>query len=83
MRRRRRTSCRVLLEQLSAYLDGDLPTVECEAIERHAARCPRCAEVIADLKTIGGLCRRAGSAPLPAPIRQRARERIRRLLTPL
>jgi anti-sigma factor RsiW len=72
--------CRVLLEQLSAYLDGDLPAVECDAIARHAARCARCADVIADLKTIGGLCRRAGSAPLPAPVRRRAREQIRRLI---
>jgi anti-sigma factor RsiW len=69
-----------MLEQLSAYLDGDLPAVECETIERHARRCTRCTAVIADLRKVGGLCRRAASTPLPPAVRRRAQEHIRRLM---
>jgi anti-sigma factor RsiW len=70
----------MMLEQLSAYLDGDLPAVECDVIEHHAGRCARCTAVIADLKKIGGLCRRAASTPLPPAVRKRAREQIKRLM---
>jgi anti-sigma factor RsiW len=72
--------CRVLLERLSAYLDSDLPGVECRRIEAHARRCPRCADVIEDLRKTTNLCRRAAGQPLPSGVRQAARERIRRLL---
>jgi anti-sigma factor RsiW len=74
------TSCRLLLERLSAYIDGDLPAPACRRIERHARQCPRCSTVIDDLRRTTGLCRRAGEAPLPAPVRKLARERIRRLM---
>jgi len=75
-----RTSCRMMLERLSAYLDGDLPAAECETIARHARRCPRCREVIAGLRQTTGLCRDAAERPLPSAVRQRAQASIRRLL---
>ena len=71
---------RTLLERLSAYLDGDLPAKECDAIARHAETCPRCARVLADLKRTTGLCREAAKKPLPAAVRDRARARIRQLM---
>jgi anti-sigma factor RsiW len=74
------TSCRLLLERLSAYIDGDLPASACDRIERHARQCRRCATVIEELRRTTGLCRRAGEAPLPASVRKLARERIRRLM---
>jgi anti-sigma factor RsiW len=80
----RRTSrepdCHILAERLSAYLDGDLPTAACASIRRHAKSCRRCAALIDDLQKTAGLCRRAGTRPLPLSVRARAKARIRALL---
>jgi anti-sigma factor RsiW len=72
--------CQAILENISAYLDGDLDQTACDAIERHCHGCPRCGEVVKSLRETVGLCRQAGSAPLPESVRQRARESVRRLL---
>lgn len=80
MTKTRTHDCRVMLERLSAYLDGDLPAGQCRTIERHARGCARCTRVIEELRHTSGLCREAGSRPLPAPVRARAVERIRRLI---
>ena len=73
--------CDLLVEQLSAYLDGDLGPAVCARIRRHSKTCPRCAALIDDLQQAVGLCRRAGQAPLPAAVRSRARTRMRLLLS--
>jgi anti-sigma factor RsiW len=75
-----RGECRVLLERLSAYLDGDLSARACAAVERHSRTCPRCAAAIADLRETTGLCRRAGTMPLPDAVRRRAQARLRRVI---
>jgi anti-sigma factor (TIGR02949 family) len=80
MTTKRQAHCQVLLERLSAYLDGDLSAASCRAIERHAEGCPRCTELIADLRRTVGLCQRAANTPLPATVRARARSRIRALM---
>jgi anti-sigma factor RsiW len=80
MTRTSSSSCRILLERLSAYLDGDLPASECRKIEAHADRCPRCTEVLDDFRKTTGLCRHAGERPLPPAVRKMAREHVRRLL---
>jgi anti-sigma factor RsiW len=72
--------CDVLLERLSAYLDGDLPAGECRKIERHSRTCARCASVTDDLRRTAGLCRQAGTRPLPAAVKRRAQQRIRQLV---
>jgi len=72
--------CTALMASISAYLDGELEGVECAAIERHCAACPRCAALVEGLRHTIGLCRDVGTAPLPEPVRARARERVRRLL---
>jgi anti-sigma factor RsiW len=80
MTRQSSSSCRVLLERLSAYLDGDLPASQCRKIEAHAETCLRCTEVLADFRKATGLCRHAGERPLPPAVRKMAREHVRRLL---
>lgn len=72
--------CRELLAGISANLDGDLDATACEAIERHSQECAQCAEVVKGLRETVGLCRQAGSVPLPEAVRQRARDSVRRLL---
>ena len=78
--RTRIDSCRMLVERLSAYLDGDLAPSTCTKIRRHAKACPRCAALIGDLRSTVGVCRRAGQQPLPAAVRARAKARVRALL---
>ena len=75
-----KTDCQTILAGISAYLDGELDTTACDAIERHCHECPRCAALVTGLRDTVGLCRQAGSVPLPESVRQRARASVRRLL---
>lgn len=72
--------CRQLLASVSAYLDGDLETGVCQSIETHCRGCAGCAEIVAGLRETAGLCRQAGSVPVPEAVRRRALARVRRLL---
>lgn len=72
--------CRRVLALVSAYLDGDLDAAACASIEAHVGQCAGCADVIAGLRDAVGLCRQAGSVPVPEEVRERARARIQRLL---
>ena len=65
---------------MSAYLDGDLEAGACESIETHCRECADCAEIVAGLRETAGLCRQAGSLPVPEAVRRRALARVRRLL---
>ena len=57
------TSCRDILANISGYLDGELDRAACDAIERHAQGCPRCAALVDGLRETVGLCRQAGRVP--------------------
>lgn len=72
--------CHAVLMLVSAYLDGDLDRASCESIEVHCRACPACADVVAGLREAVGLCRRAGSVPVPEDVLERARARVRRLM---
>jgi anti-sigma factor RsiW len=80
MKSRATGECRILLERLSAFLDGDLSARACTAIERHSRTCRRCAAAIDDLRRTTGLCRRAATVPLPDAIRRRAQARLRTVI---
>jgi len=72
--------CRAILAGISAYLDGELETSACDAIERHCETCPSCARAVDGLRETIGLCRGAARVPIPADTRDKARARIRALL---
>ena len=74
------TDCQSILANISAYLDGESDRTACEAIEAHCRTCARCAAVVSGLRETVGLCRQAGSMPLPPSVRERARDSVRRLL---
>jgi anti-sigma factor RsiW len=74
------TACGAMLAGISAYLDGDLDAPACQTIERHCRDCAPCATLVEGLRETIGLCRKAGSTPLPEPVRQRAKASIERLL---
>jgi anti-sigma factor RsiW len=70
-----------VIAQIQAYVDGELPAVECSGIEQHCATCEPCAALVQGLRQTIGVCREAGRAPLPESVRARAREQVKRLLT--
>lgn len=74
------SACRETLQNISAYLDGELDTTACEAIEAHSRGCPGCASLVEGLRTTLGLCRKAAEVKLPDDVRQRARASVQRLL---
>lgn len=80
MAKRTVTSCDMVIERLSAFLDRDLSATECARISRHVARCARCTTLTTELRETMGMCQRASKAPLPPALRQRARHSIQRLL---
>ena len=73
-------TCHEVLTNISGYLDGELDTTACDAIERHCQDCASCAGLVNGLRETVGLCREAATAPLPDAVRQRARDSVRRLL---
>ena len=73
-------TCREVLANISGYLDGELDTTACDAIEQHCLACPSCAALVNGLRETIGLCRQAATVPLPDAVRRRALESVRQLL---
>ena len=73
-------TCKEVLANISSYLDGELDTTACDAIEQHCLTCPSCSAVVNGLRETIGLCRQAATVPLPDDIRRRARDSVRQLL---
>jgi hypothetical protein len=63
--------CRTVHEQLSAYVDGDLPAPMREALDRHFAQCPACQRTCVELQTVIAWVRDLPSiAPSPTFLHQ-------------
>jgi anti-sigma factor RsiW len=73
--------CTMMLEQISAYLDGELPASTCVLIERHCNTCDACRTLVAGLRQTLGVCREAGRRPVPPSVRELAKRRVAQLLT--
>jgi len=52
---------------INQYLDGELSPRVAERVEEHLAGCPRCAEVLEDLRGADAALRRASPAAQPVP----------------
>jgi Putative zinc-finger len=59
-------SCRQSTETLSAFVDGDLPPAEAQALRAHVAGCPRCTASIGELRVMVTAAR-ALERPEPPP----------------
>jgi anti-sigma factor RsiW len=80
MRRSASSACRAHLEQLSRYVDGDLPLRARMGTVNHLAHCPCCQDLVDSLKRTVVLCHAEGRRRLPPAVRARARARIAQLL---
>lgn len=58
-------------ENLSAYLDGELPAVERSLVEAHLAGCPDCRAVLGQLNAVSGLVKKHVMEPVPASLEKK------------
>jgi anti-sigma factor RsiW len=72
--------CDDRLDDLFAWLDGELAPARARVIERHVAACDRCGSLAEDLRRAIAACRMAGDCRIPATIHRRARARAAQML---
>ena len=68
--------CVDLLQQLSAYIDDELPTDICSELRRHLGTCPNCEVFVASLRQTVTLCRHSQAPQLSARDRAEIRREI-------
>ena len=78
-------TCQEVQEQLSAYVDGELPPGEAQALQRHLEQCVACRELADELtsvaRVLSSLPRHAAPAELSEEIRSRLERQL--LLAPM
>lgn len=74
--------CRELFEKLSEYLDNELDTANCDAIEAHLQNCQPCQACLATLQQTVALCRELKASSMPEAASNRLRITIERLMAP-
>lgn len=62
---------RTCRENLSAYLDGELPREEKALLESHLAGCPECGKVLAGLKSLSLLIHKHAMEPVPLSLKNK------------
>jgi anti-sigma factor RsiW len=65
--------CKRLLSQMSAYMDGELPSDFCGKLEAHLSDCPNCRVMLDSLTQTVRICREGVSEPLPDELKQSLR----------
>lgn len=70
--------CRILLERMSEYLDGELPPEELTDIESHLHLCGHCEACLAALRRTIEICRSHELPAMPAEVRRELHEAMRR-----
>ena len=69
-------SCGEVLEQLSDYVDFELPPGACGEVDSHLAGCPECREFVDSLRAVIALFRGHAPGASPRPLNDRARGEI-------
>jgi RNA polymerase sigma-70 factor (ECF subfamily) len=76
----RAEGCPDVLGISSQRLEGEADARLCEEMDRHIARCPRCAATSEGLTRSLALCRAVREAPVPAGVQGSVRRAVRELL---
>lgn len=58
-------TCKEAIELLAAYLDGELPPGQKQALEEHLGACAPCVDFVATYRQTPGLCKKALEAKMP------------------
>ncbi len=59
-------NCEAVAQELSAYIDGELPAAEAQALAAHLAQCEHCRNELAELKRVADLIRVLPAKKAPA-----------------
>ena len=70
--------CRAMFARLSEFVDGELPSTQCEEIEAHVRGCTPCEGFVRTLRRTVALCQRLPATPLPDAMRQELRSLLER-----
>jgi len=71
--------CFGVFARLSEYLDGELPDMSCEDIERHIADCAPCVQFVESLRKSIDLTRGFSAEEQPAPMPEDVKQKLRSL----
>ncbi len=69
--------CSIYRDDLSAYIDGELTWDEREAIEKHMAACPACADEVEVLRHTQKLCQQLEDVNPPSDLTSSIMDRVR------
>ena len=69
--------CKQVFEQLSEYIDGELPPDLCEQLDRHIGDCPPCVQFVQSLRTSTALCKKMKRSTSPDPVSDEDRATLR------
>jgi anti-sigma factor (TIGR02949 family) len=77
--------CQRIQENLSAWLDGELPPAEMETLRRHLAECAACRQVADELRSVAALLKNARRQAAPPELAEEVQSRLERdmLLSPV
>jgi anti-sigma factor (TIGR02949 family) len=62
-------ACAEVVEVITDYLEGALPSAEARRLERHLATCPGCTEYLEQMRTVTGSLRGLTEESIPAEMR--------------
>jgi anti-sigma factor RsiW len=62
--------CRDVVEVVTDYLEGAMPSAERQRFEVHLAECPFCVEYVEQMRTVGGALRGISPDELPPERRE-------------
>jgi anti-sigma factor RsiW len=72
--------CGDRLDDVFAWLDGELTPARARVVEKHVAGCESCGGLAEDLRRAIAACRMAGDCRMPTSVHRLARARARKLL---
>jgi RNA polymerase sigma-70 factor (ECF subfamily) len=76
-----RPRCPDTIRFLSRHIEGELDASRCEELAAHVQRCPSCDRACRALRRSLATCRRYGTRPLPAAVRESVRRAIHTVLS--
>jgi anti-sigma factor (TIGR02949 family) len=71
MAEKRKITCKSFLEEMSDYIDGDLPQDLRASLESHLAKCPECWVLVDETRQTVEIVQKYDCHPLPAEVKGR------------
>jgi anti-sigma factor (TIGR02949 family) len=78
MGEKRKITCKSFLDEMSDYLDGDLPPEFRASLEAHLAKCPQCWVLLDETRQTVEIVQTYDCHPLPADVKVRLVDAIQK-----